>query len=35
MITFVTGNEKKWKEIQEIIGTSVALQRSNIDRTSA
>lgn len=30
---FVTGNEKKWAEVQNILGESVALTRANVDRT--
>jgi inosine/xanthosine triphosphate pyrophosphatase family protein len=28
---FVTGNDKKWTEIQAILGDSVDIKRSNID----
>lgn len=35
MITFVTGNENKWKEIQAILGTSVPMQRAAVDRINS
>lgn len=28
---FVTGNDKKWAEIEAILGNSIAIERSNID----
>lgn len=32
-LTLVTGNEKKWREIQAILGDSVQIDRQNIDCT--
>lgn len=31
MIYFVTGNDKKWAEIEAILGDSIEIKRSNID----
>jgi inosine/xanthosine triphosphate pyrophosphatase family protein len=30
-LTFVTGNENKWAEIQAILGGTIALRREKID----
>lgn len=30
-IYLVTGNEKKWEEIQAILGDSIKLKRANLD----
>lgn len=32
-VTFVTGNEKKWAEVQEILGDRVKVERANVDGT--
>lgn len=31
---FVTGNDKKWTEIEAILGDSIPIQRANIDRNT-
>lgn len=30
-VTFVTGNEKKWAEVQAILGDHIKVVRANID----
>jgi inosine/xanthosine triphosphate pyrophosphatase family protein len=32
MITFVTGNQKKLEEVQQIIGTSIDIKSKKLDR---
>jgi len=32
--TFVTGNEKKWAEVQAILGAEIHLKRQNMDGTA-
>jgi hypothetical protein len=31
MIYFVTGNDKKWKEIESVLSSEIEIKRANID----